>query len=60
MTYSAIANPAVSDVATHVYDAQAALPSHWGVPSYGNWLSRDTACLGVLPSCDEFPLASTG
>ncbi|MFD7606153.1 NucA/NucB deoxyribonuclease domain-containing protein [Streptomyces mirabilis] len=70
LTYSAVANPAVSDVAQHVYSAQASLPSHWGVPSEGNWLSRDTdltdqaanrmtACTGVLPSCDEFPLAST-
>jgi len=70
VTYSAIANPAVADVADHVYTAQGALPSHWGVPSYGNTLSRDTsladqldnrtaACGGVLPSCDEFPLAST-
>lgn len=70
VTYSAIANPNVADVADHVYTAQGALPSHWGVPSYGNWLSRDTsatdqlnnrntACAGVLPSCDEFPLAST-
>ncbi|MFI6360674.1 NucA/NucB deoxyribonuclease domain-containing protein [Streptomyces sp. NPDC050743] len=70
LTYSAVTNPAVSDVAQHVYNAQASLPSHWGVPAYGNWLSRDTdladqadnrmaACTGVLPSCDEFPLAST-
>ncbi|MET9083246.1 NucA/NucB deoxyribonuclease domain-containing protein [Streptomyces sp. NPDC004237] len=70
LTYSAVTNPAVSDVAQHVYSAQASLPSHWGVPVYGNWLSRDTdlndqaanrtaACTNVLPSCDEFPLAST-
>ncbi|MFJ8158410.1 NucA/NucB deoxyribonuclease domain-containing protein [Streptomyces sp. NPDC094468] len=70
LTYSAVANPAVSDVAQHVYSAQASLPSHWGVPAHGNWLTRDTdlndqaanrtaACTGVLPSCDEFPLAST-
>ncbi|MGW2770243.1 NucA/NucB deoxyribonuclease domain-containing protein [Streptomyces sp. NPDC001275] len=70
VTYSAITNPPVSDVATHIYNAQASLPSHWGVPAYGHWLSRDTdlsdriantmaACTGVPPSCDEFPLAST-
>lgn len=68
--YSAITNPPVSDVANHIYSAQASLPSHWGVPSYGNYLTRATsntiqinnntaACAGVLPSCDEFPLAST-
>ena len=67
-------NPLVEDVAKHVFDAQAQLPSHWGV--YPNApvsrttdqaiidANRNTACPpastpGLPYECDEYPMAST-
>ncbi|MGH3171494.1 MAG: NucA/NucB deoxyribonuclease domain-containing protein, partial [Trebonia sp.] len=75
LTYSSLTNPLVAPVAQHIYDDQnGGLVTAWGVPpsvnSNGAALTRDmnpadiaanraTACAGVPPSCDEYPMAST-
>ncbi|MGI5171447.1 NucA/NucB deoxyribonuclease domain-containing protein [Spirillospora sp. CA-253888] len=75
LTYDATANPKVKEVAQHIYDKQqpvadGGLPSPWGIPVGGDPLTRTqdrsrinknrrTACKGVPPSCDEWPLASS-
>jgi hypothetical protein len=63
--------PLVGPVADHVFKAEASLPSHWGNPNYSNSAisrttnqkiidrNRNTACTGVAPACDEYPMAST-
>ncbi|MBN6034094.1 NucA/NucB deoxyribonuclease domain-containing protein [Amycolatopsis sp. 195334CR] len=72
ITYDAIALPKVTEVAQHVYDAQASLsPYHWGWYGKGYPMklgdaateaaNRAVACpTGGTPpglSCDEFPIA---
>jgi len=70
LIFSENTNPLVGPVAEHIYNAQKTLPSHWGVEPAGKPLTRTTddqvrndnrriACVGVPPSCDEFPFAST-
>lgn len=74
LTYSAKTNPKVGPVAQHVLTAEQTLAVNWGVPP-GHFadpqpltrdmnpadirLNRLTACRGVPPSCDEYPLATT-
>lgn len=62
-----LSNPVEVDV----FKAEASLPSHWGNPNYSNSAisrttsqtlidrNRNTACVGVAPACDEYPMAST-
>lgn len=73
MAFNAQTHPLITEVAQHIYDAQASLPSHWGV--YGVPLSRltdddmitdnrNTACpsSSAPPAplqCDEYPFATT-
>ncbi|MFG1791199.1 LGFP repeat-containing protein [Nocardia sp. NPDC049149] len=70
--YNAQRNPKISEVAQHVFDAQATLPSHWGVYEVPIERTLDTtlkdanravACpdgWATLPdTCDEYPMATT-
>ncbi len=43
VAFDATTNPLIGPVADHVYNAEAALPSHWGNPNYGDsaGLTRD-------------------
>jgi hypothetical protein len=71
VAFDATSNPLIGPVADHVFNAEKSLPSHWGNPNVdGSALTRTlnqtlidanraTACVGVAPSCDEYPMAST-
>jgi hypothetical protein len=43
VAFDATTNPAIGPVANHVFQAEAALPSHWGNPNFGDGagLTRD-------------------
>lgn len=70
LVFDTTTNPKVGPVADHVFAAQRAIPSKYGVKGQGQPLTRDTnmndrrmnrsvACAGIAPSCDEYPLASS-
>jgi Deoxyribonuclease NucA/NucB len=72
VSFNGATNNTIKEVAEHVFNAEASLPSHWGNPHFypGSALhrtldgtieaaNRAVACVNVPPSCDEYPMAST-
>lgn len=72
VSFNGATNKKIKEVAEHVFNAEASLPSHWGNPNFspGSALHRSldpnneaanraVACVNVPPSCDEYPMAST-